>query len=180
MNLLILDEPTNHLDIDSREALESALEEFDGTIIAVSHDRYFIEKLASRIIEIKPDGYVDGDMFDYQILHKGEAYSEFRRFTNERKERLTVQNTAAEAPKAEPGSQKEQYLKNKQNAAEIRKQEAKKRRLTSEMEKLEAELAEIEELMAGEAATDYKKLAELDDRKNEIEERLLEIYEDLE
>ena len=72
------------------------------------------------------------------------------------------------------------YLKNKQNAAEIRKKEAKIRRLTSEMEKLEAELSEIEELMSGEAATDYKKLAELDNRKNEIEERLLEIYEELE
>lgn len=180
MNLLILDEPTNHLDIDSREALESALEEFDGTIIAVSHDRYFIEKLASRIIELKPDGYVSGDMFDYQILHKGEAYTEFRRFTNERRERIAAQGVTADTPKVESGSQKEQYLKNKQNAAEIRKKEARLRRLNSEMEKLEAELSEIEELMNGEAATDYKRLAELDERKNEIEERLLEIYEELE
>ena len=52
MNLLVLDEPTNHLDIDSREALETALQDFDGTILAVSHDRYFIEKLASRMVEI--------------------------------------------------------------------------------------------------------------------------------
>ena len=179
MNLLILDEPTNHLDIDSREALESALEEFDGTIIAVSHDRYFIEKLASRIIELKPDGYVDGDMFDYQITHKGEAYSEFRRFTNERRERM--QSNATPTTSSTPaGSQKEQYLKAKQEAAEARKKEARIKRLTSEMEKLEAELGEIEELMMGDAATDYKRVAELDTRKNEIEERLLEIYEELE
>lgn len=180
MNLLILDEPTNHLDIDSREALESALEEFDGTIIAVSHDRYFIEKLASRIIELKPDGYVDGDMFDYQILHTGEAYTEFRRFTNERRERLAATSNVAVTVKAEPGSQKEQYLKNKQNAAEERKKAARIRKLTAEMEKLEAELEEIDAEMQGDAATDYKKIAELDTRKNEIEERLLEIYEELE
>ena len=180
MNLLILDEPTNHLDIDSREALESALEEFDGTIIAVSHDRYFIEKLASRIIELKPDGYVEGDMFDYQILHTGEAYTEFRRFTNERKERLAVTSTATEMAKAEPGSQKEQYLRNKQNAAEERKRTARIRKLNSEMEKLESEIEEIDAEMNGSAATDYKKVAELDARKTEIEERLLEIYEELE
>ena len=180
MNLLILDEPTNHLDIDSREALESALEEFDGTIIAVSHDRYFIEKLASRIIELKPDGYVDGDMFDYQILHAGEAYTEFRRFTNERKERLAATSTATETVKAEPGSQKEQYLRNKQNAAEERKRTARIRKLNSEMEKLESEIEEIDAEMNGSAATDYKKVAELDARKTEAEERLLEIMEELE
>ena len=180
MNLLILDEPTNHLDIDSREALESALEEFDGTIIAVSHDRYFIEKLASRIIELKPDGYVDGDMFDYQILHTGEAYTEFRRFTNERKERLAATSTATETAKAESGSQKEQYLRNKQNAAEERKRTARIRKLNSEMEKLESEIEEIDAEMNGSAATDYKKVAELDARKTEAEERLLEIMEELE
>ena len=180
MNLLILDEPTNHLDIDSREALESALEEFDGTIIAVSHDRYFIEKLASRIIELKPDGYVEGDMFDYQILHTGEAYTEFRRFTNERKERLAATSAVTEMAKAEPGSQKEQYLRNKQNAAEERKRTARIRKLNSEMEKLESEIEEIDAEMNGSAATDYKKVAELDARKTEIEERLLEIYEELE
>ena len=180
MNLLILDEPTNHLDIDSREALESALEEFDGTIIAVSHDRYFIEKLASRIIELKPDGYVEGDMFDYQILHTGEAYTEFRRFTNERKERLAATSAVTEMAKAEPGSQKEQYLRNKQNAAEERKRTARIRKLNSEMEKLESEIEEIDAEMNGSAATDYKKVAELDARKTEAEERLLEIMEELE
>ena len=180
MNLLILDEPTNHLDIDSREALESALEDFDGTIIAVSHDRYFIEKLASRIIEIKPDGYVEGDMFDYQITHKGEAYSEFRRFTGERKERLLRESTVTVKQTAPIGSGKEQYLKNKQEAAEARKKANRLQRLQKEMEQLEEELMQLEDLMAGEAATDYKKLAELDTRKNEIEDRLLEIYEEIE
>ena len=179
MNLLILDEPTNHLDIDSREALESALEDFDGTIIAVSHDRYFIEKLASRIIELKPDGYVDGDMFDYQITRSGEAYTEFREFTAARKERLTL----TEAPKEQKTavqSGKEQYLKAKQEASEARKKATRLARLKSEMEKIEAELDEIAEQMSGEAATDYKRVAELDTRKNELEERLLEIYEELE
>ncbi len=190
MNLLILDEPTNHLDIDSREALESALEDFDGTVIAVSHDRYFIEKLASRIIELKPDGYIDGDMFDYSVNHKGEAYTEFRAFTNARKERMAAQSAqandgkggqspSASVTEAAPLSGKEQYLRNKQEAAEARKAKARTERLQKEMERLEAELSEIETLMSGEAATDYKKLADLDTRKTEIEDRLLEIYEEL-
>jgi len=184
MNLLILDEPTNHLDIDSKEALESALEEFDGTIIAVSHDRYFIEKLANRIIELKPDGYVEGDMFDFEVTRDGKAYTEFREFTNARKERLAAEgaliSAQAEKPADTPLFQKEQYLKNKQDAADARKKANKIKKLTAEMETLEAELSEIEEEMNGSAATDYKRVAELDLRKTEIEERLLEIYEELE
>ena len=184
MNLLILDEPTNHLDIDSKEALESALEEFDGTIIAVSHDRYFIEKLANRIIELKPDGYVEGDMFDFEVTREGHAYTEFREFTNARKERLAAEGalnaTAVAKPADSPLSQKEQYLKNKQDAADARKKANKIKKLTAEMEALEEELTQIEEEMNGSAATDYKRVAELDLRKTEIEERLLEIYEELE
>ena len=179
MNLLILDEPTNHLDIDSREALESALEDFDGTIIAVSHDRYFIEKLASRIIELKPQGYCEGDMFDYEITRKNQAYTEFREFTENRKARLVLQTGAAAKPEEASGG-KEQYLKQKQNAAEARKKANRLERLKKEMLTLEEELVLTEKEMQGEAATDYKKLAELDTRKTEIEERLMEIYEELE
>ena len=179
MNLLILDEPTNHLDIDSREALESALEDFDGTIIAVSHDRYFIEKLASRIIELKPRGYCEGDMFDYEITRKNQAYTEFREFTEARKLRLTAQSCEAYKPQTMTNS-KEQYLKQKQNAAEARKKANRLEKLKKEMATLEEELVLTEEKMQGEAATDYKKLSELDNRKTEIEERLMEIYEELE
>ncbi len=187
MNLLILDEPTNHLDIDSKEALEAALEEFDGTIIAVSHDRYFIEKLANRIIELKPDGYVDSDMFDYQVVRAGKAYTEFRDFTNARKERLAAGKNSVSALElhrttSAPDSllsQKEQYLKNKQDAADARKKANRIKRLNEEMERLEVELAAIDEEMNGSAATDYKKVAELDLRKTEIEDLLMEIYEEL-
>ena len=182
MNLLVLDEPTNHLDIDSREALESALEDFDGTIIAVSHDRYFVEKLANRIIELKPAGYIDADMFDYRVTREGQAYTEFREATNARIERLgTVERSSsstATAPVAQSG--KEQYLRNKQAAAEARKKASRIEKLNREMCEIETEIEKIDGEMSGEAATDYKKIAELDERKTALEERLLEIYEELE
>ena len=182
MNLLVLDEPTNHLDIDSREALESALEDFDGTIIAVSHDRYFVEKLANRIIELKPAGYIDADMFDYRVTREGQAYTEFREATNARIERLgTVERSSsstAVAPVAQSG--KEQYLRNKQAAAEARKKASRIEKLNREMCEIETEIEKIDGEMSGEAATDYKKIAELDERKTALEERLLEIYEELE
>ena len=176
MNLLILDEPTNHLDIDSKEALEAALESFDGTIITVSHDRYFISKLATRIIDMTPCG--KNCYSDIYITNTGEAYDELCR----ERERLALlsDNTVADEPKKVEATQKELYLQNKQNAAEERKQKRRRERLEAECKELEAELERIEEEMMGEAATDYVRVAELDTRKNEIEERLLEIYEEIE
>ena len=70
-NFLILDEPTNHLDINSREVLEESLLDFDGTILAVSHDRYFINKLASRILELNNETLLDcGGNYSFFIEYK--------------------------------------------------------------------------------------------------------------
>ena len=176
MNVLILDEPTNHLDIASREALEEALEAFDGTIITVSHDRYFIDKLATRIVDVVPPS--DGACRDFAVTNVGEGYSELCR-ERERLALLTGIESATESKSAD-ASGKEQYLAAKKNVAEQKKRERYIERLKKEAEKLEEELVEIEEIMQGEAATDYVRLAELDTRKNEIEERLLFIYEETE
>ena len=181
-NLLVLDEPTNHLDIASREALEEALEEYGGTVVIVSHDRYFIEKLATRIIDIIPasDG---GGACDITVLKKGEGYAELCR-DRERRAGIavkTVENTnSLNSSASSMSAAKEQYLKNKKENADSRKAQKRIERLQKEAEKIEQELYQIENEMNGEAAYDYTRLTELDLKKNELEERLLEIYEELE
>ena len=174
INVLVLDEPTNHLDINSREALEEAIEAFDGTVVTVSHDRYFIDRLATRVIELIPAS-LGGGTYDYTAVHRGRGYTEFVEF------RAAHQVTATgEVAKVETASSnKEQYLRNKQQAAEARKKEARLRKLREECERIEARLEEIDTLMFGEAATDYKKAAALEEEKNTLEERLLEIYEEI-
>ncbi len=197
MNVLILDEPTNHLDIDSREALETALEGFDGTIVAVSHDRYFIEKLATRILELTPGqgtalvgGVVGGDYTDYRVEHKGEAYTEYRGFMDRRRAgaatRPTVMGTKAPIAEGAPtdatasASAKEAYQQAKQSAAEARKKKNRIEKLRRDAERLEAEIDEIDRELAGDAATDYVRAAALDSRKTAAEEELLAVYEELE
>ena len=179
MNLLVLDEPTNHLDIDSREALENALEQFDGTIVTVSHDRYLIDKLATRILEIKPGDAFVGDLLDFHVDRTGKAYTEFLEYKNARiaEREATVAGKETVAPVT---SAKEQYLKNKQAAAEERKKKARIEKLRRECADLEKELETIDEELFGSAASNYQRAAELDVRKTEVEERLLEIYEELE
>ncbi|MBR6917076.1 MAG: ABC-F family ATP-binding cassette domain-containing protein [Clostridia bacterium] len=163
MNLLILDEPTNHLDIKSREALENALENFDGTIIAVSHDRYFIKKLATRIIELK-DGTIKNHIGGYEDYAASRAAA-----------------SAEPAQKEYTPSQmsnKELYLLKKKEAAEARQYERRRREVAEEIERLESELAEVTLELFGDAATDYMRAAELDDRKTYIEDRLMTLYEE--
>ena len=178
MNVLILDEPTNHLDIDSREALESALAAFDGTVITVSHDRYFMDKLATRVLEIAPPEISERISCDYPVSKVGEGYTEYLREREARLSRVapTAEETAAET---QISSNKEQYLRNKQAAAEERKQKARVERMKKEAAALEMELEQVEAEMLGEAATDYERVAALDIRRNEIEERLMEIYEEI-
>ena len=192
MNLLVLDEPTNHLDIDSREALEAALEGFDGTIFAVSHDRYFIEKLATRIVEITPglgatlvNGQTGGDFTDYRIEKRGEAYTEYRAFMDARKTGNAVRPTAMGTTPAISASDtttasKEAYQQAKASAAEARKKKNRIDKLRQEAEKLEAEIEAIDAELNGSAATDYIRAAELDTRKGECEEELMAVYEELE
>ena len=174
-NLLILDEPTNHLDIDSREALEGALAEYEGTVVIVSHDRYFIEKLATRLIDMLPES-AGGGFADIGVMRQGAGYEELCR-DRERRAALALSVSAVQPEST--SSNKELYLKKKKEEADARNAKKRLERLRAEAEKIEAEIDQIDEKMSGEAAYDYKLLAELDEKKNSLEERLLEIYEEI-
>ena len=175
-NFLVLDEPTNHLDIDSREALEEALEEYDGTVLVVSHDRYFIEKLATRIIDMIPvaDG---GGIYDVIIPSVGRGYAEL---CLERERRAQSASVQKREESASMSTAKEQYLENKKKTADKRNAQKRLEKRRIEAEKIEKELSELESEISGEAAYDYARLTELYNKKEELEERLLEIYEELE
>jgi ATP-binding cassette subfamily F protein 3 len=169
VNLLIMDEPTNHLDIGSREALEDALIAFPGTIIAVSHDRYFINRIATRIIELAP--LTDRGMFDYPLEEDDDAFAEYMR---KRSARGSVAPVTVEK-KSESG--KAEYEEKKRENAKRRADEKRLKRAEQKIAELEAELAALEEELFGPAATDYVRAAEIDRRKSEIEEELLLLYE---
>ena len=171
VNLLVMDEPTNHLDISSSEALENALLAFDGTIIAVSHDRYFINRIATRIIELAPTH--ERGMFDYSLEDYDEAYTEYMRLRELKKQSVAEK----EAKSAQPTDSKLSYEERKRENAERRAKEKRKERAEAKIEELEAEIEALDKELFGEAASDYVRAAEIDKRKGEIEEELLELYE---
>ena len=107
-NVLILDEPTNHLDINSREVLESALLDYEGTLIIVSHDRYFIDKLATRIIELDNESYID---------YVGN-YSEFKQYKGRIDHELKADSTVEKVSSA-----KLSHIASKEERARRRKLE---------------------------------------------------------
>ncbi len=165
VNLLILDEPTNHLDIQSREALEDALMDFDGTIIAVSHDRYFIDKLSTRILPLTKTGSKvwEGGYSDYISHLKSSAIE------------MTSTDTSDTA-----STNKEKYLASKKEAAEKRKKQRAAEKLAADIKAAEDEIESIDKELFGDAATDYVRAAELDARKTELEEALMLMYEEQE
>ncbi len=158
VNLLVLDEPTNHLDIASRETLEDAVLAFKGTVIAVSHDRYFIKKLATRIVRINDVGC--------QVFEHGyEDYLE------------KVKNVVETPIKAERSeSSKSDYLKQRELKAKERKRERDIEKSEKEISLIEEKIAEIDKKMSGELAADYTALMELDKEKRELEEKLEALY----
>lgn len=135
-NFLILDEPTNHLDIDSKEVLENALIDFDGTLLFVSHDRYFINRVATQVLELSEEGstlYL-GD-YDYYLEKKAE-----------------LEALAAAQAEAEPASSTEEVTGNdyhlqKQNQKELRKITRRIEQLEAEMEELDQKIQAITEIM---------------------------------
>ena len=161
MNLLILDEPTNHLDIESREALENALLSFDGTIIAVSHDRYFTKRLATRFVDLGENGRDFRGTYDEYLLYKQNRAAEVETFA-----------------KYEPAesTQKEEYIERKKKGAEIRRIEKRKAEVAREIKKLEQQLIDIDDELFGDAASDYVRAAELTDLKTTTEDRLMQLY----
>ena len=135
-NFLILDEPTNHLDIDSKEVLEKALIDFDGTLLFVSHDRYFINRVATQVLELSEEGstlYL-GD-YDYYLEKKAE-----------------LEALATAQAEAEPASSTEEVTSNdyhlqKQNQKELRKITRRIEQLEAEMEELDQKIQDITETM---------------------------------
>ena len=170
VNLLIMDEPTNHLDIGSCEALESALIAFPGTIIAVSHDRYFINKIATRIIELDPTS--DKGMRDYELESYDDAFSEYMRMRQIIKERAAVVNTVTKT-----SDSKADYEERKRENAKRRSEERRIEKAKARIPELEARLIELEDELFGDAASNYVRAAEIEEEKASIEEELLELYE---
>lgn len=159
-NFLLLDEPTNHLDINSREALEEALLSFDGTILAVSHDRYFIKKLATRVIEMSGRKLTD---------YKGDYtfYLEHRRILpNENGENANVLSAS-----------KQERLESKEEKARRRKLEKQLEETEKEIERLESRLSEIDAEMSAESVqSDHVFLIAIADEQENLKIRLDELY----
>ena len=169
VNLLVMDEPTNHLDIGSAEALETALLAFPGTIVAVSHDRYFIDRIATRIIEL--DATAAGGMTDYRLDEGDGAYAAYLRI---REAANAEKQQTREA--AEPTDAKRDYERKKRDNAERRAADRKIAQAKERIATLEAETDALDAELFGSAASDYVRAAEIDRRKNEIEEELLALY----
>lgn len=166
-NFLILDEPTNHLDIHSKEILESAMNAYTGTILYVSHDRYFINKTATRILEISSNGLTSypGNYQDYLAEKEKEKIA--KQQTTEKTENVTTSKLS--------------WQQQKEEQAKQRKKENRLKKVEEQITELEERQEELSSQMAlPENSTDPAKLLELSNEQSKIASSLEKLYEEWE
>lgn len=163
-NFLLLDEPTNHLDTTSREALEESLKSYEGTMLIISHDRYFINKLADRILELKPEGMTEylGN-YDYYMEKRLEKSGQVRG------------KTQTETKKSAGAID---YKMKKEMQAQERKRRSMLKKTEQEIEETELEMEKVNEQLADPQVTsDYQKLIELSGKLEELKTKQEQLYE---
>ena len=166
-NVLILDEPTNHLDLTTKEVLERALMEYEGTVILVSHDRYLLNKLSTRIIELTESGVKSyNGNYDFYREQKANETSKSR------------ENNNSPTEKVKQNSKQKQYRTKEQRAADVKKKQRIKE-LETEIEYLEQSISRLEEeISTPEIAADYElcaeKCRELEEKKQILDNKLEE------
>lgn len=166
-NTLLLDEPTNHMDIESKEVFEDALADFPGTAVIISHDRYFLQKIPDRILELTPEGITE-------YLGKYDYYAEKKTSIESGKKYLEEisgkRNNAAE-PQKELSSEERRRI-NKQAEAEQRRITRRREALENEMSRIEEEISHLEKQMSSpESSSDYQVLARLGEQIGELREK---------
>jgi ATP-binding cassette, subfamily F, member 3 len=174
VNVLVLDEPTNHLDIPSREALEEALDAYDGTIVTISHDRYFLDRVATQILALDGEGGAEHYDGDYTEYHDWKA----ERRATEAASKAVVEKTRevvpARRPEPKQGGGKDSKKKGKGNARDPQA-------IEEEIAAAEQRVAALaEEMGTPEAMRDPERLVRLNEDYNKVEGRLRELYEEWE
>ena len=179
-NTLILYEPTNQLDIESKEVFEEALLEFPGTVIVVSHDRYFLQRIPTRILELTHDGAVEYlGKYDYYLEKKAQGLSGKKYLNRMQEENAQTDSAADKNAGAQTLSAAEQRRRSKEREAEERRRARQSEKLEQEISGLEAKIAEIEqEICKPENMTDYELLGTLSKQREEAQERLSAAYDE--
>ncbi|MDT5268955.1 MAG: ATP-binding cassette, subfamily er 3 [Acidobacteriota bacterium] len=179
VNVLVLDEPTNHLDIPSREALEEALDAYDGTILAISHDRYFLDRVATQILALDGEGgaeHYDGDYTEYHDWKAARRVSE-----GAAKAAAEKPQEATPARKEEPGAAQAQQKQRGGKSPKKKGTARDPRAVEDEIAAAEQRVALLgEEMSSPETARDPARLARLNDDYQKAEARLRELYEEWE
>ena len=174
-NTLLLDEPTNHMDIESKEVFEEALAEFPGTAIIVSHDRYFLQRIPDRILELSDDGMIEYlGKYDYYMEKKEEIQSGKRYL-----ESMNQGSAKGESDREVVLSAEERRRLNKQAEAEERRRLRRKQSLEQEMADLEEEIARLEgEILDEKNSADYELLANIGIAIDEAKAKHDELFEE--
>ena len=177
-NTLILDEPTNHLDIESKEVFEEALLEFPGTCLIVSHDRYFLNRIPTRIMELTETGLVSYlGKYDYYVEKKQQLIESGSKYVAGLS-KASQSGEGAFAPETEALSPAEERRLKKEKEAEERRLKRRKEALEKEIERLESEIDSIhEELQKPDVMTDHERLRSLSDQMTADRDSLDACYE---